>query len=265
MAGCIACAGTGQCSTCSPGYTLNTVAKTCSLSGFGCNILWCQTCSSAQSCGQCQPGFTLAPYQLGSTSVNLCKKLPCPYNVTNCASCTYIYDSIFNYNKVLCAPGMCNANYIYVNGYCVMNLLTTPWTCTLPNCNTCSYNNFCSACNAGYTLTRYGTCQVAVCSIQNCQSCSLNNICQQCSAGFSLNIGNIALSQNNLYTNPYTYAYFMLYQQCIPNTISCTVANCAYCTQSNTCAQCAAGYDFPTANSNVCNPLCTVSNCFQCA
>jgi len=259
MTGCMSCLGNGQCSLCSPGYMLNPTTKVCSLVGYGCNIMWCQTCSSSQSCGQCQPGFTLVQFPTTSTaSVNLCKKLSCPFNVTNCNACQSFYDSVFNYNKVLCAPGSCLNGYINVNGYCVANITSAAIPCSQMNCVTCSYNNFCSACDQGYSLTKYGTCQVTVCAIPNCASCSLNNICQKCASGFSLSIGAIYMMQNNLYMSPSNYANFLYYQQCIPSSISCNVTYCAYCSTTNQCQACATGYDFSESNSNTCSPTCTV-------
>lgn len=256
QAGCIACGSSELCSACAVGYNLNSTNKNCEPVGYGCNDVNCLICSQAQSCGQCKPGYQIAPYQTGSTTINICRPLVCPYNVSNCQSCSYTYNSDFNYQKVLCSQ--CNTGYILVNGYCVAQLTT--YGCSVANCNTCSYNNFCSACNPGFTLTSYGTCIPAQCNIPNCASCGLNFICQQCNSGYTLTNGALP----SLGTNVFTFASFALYLQCTPNTISCNVTNCAYCKQANVCATCATGFDFSSNNSNTCVPVCNVTNCLQC-
>ena len=164
----------------------------------------------------------------GSTAVYSCKKLACPFNVTNCNACVQNYNSIFQYNQILCAVNSCMNGFININGYCVANLLSTPNICNLiSNCLSCSYPNFCSQCSSGYSLTRYGTCQINVCNVQNCQSCSINNICQQCNSGYSLTIGNLSIFQPSDLIN---FGSYILLQQCTFNTnIQCIISNCQYC------------------------------------
>lgn len=244
------------------GYWFNSASQTCTLVGYGCNVQWCAFCSGAQSCGQCNPGFILVPYNANGTTINLCKKMPCPYNIPNCQACIPYYNSIFNFNKLMCAPNQCAANYQNVNGYCVPNINTVSFNCTVNNCMSCSYNNFCGVCNSGFYLTKAGTCQVAMCNVPNCQACSLNNICQQCNTGYSLALGPLWFSSVN--NNLVNFLNFALNQQCIPSSISCNVQNCAYCQTNNVCAKCANGYDFNSTSSNICSPICSVQNCLQC-
>lgn len=190
----------------------------------------------------------------------MCKITPCPYNITNCLKCVPSYDSVFNYNKLVCAPGQCATNYMNVNGFCVPNITVVTFVCNVANCQSCSYHMFCSVCMAGYTLTREGTCQVTSCNVVNCQKCNLNNICSQCNNNFNLTLGLFyTLNPNNSLP---IFAQLAL-QQCIPATISCNIQNCAYCKQSNVCFICATGYDF-NSTSNMCTPLCNISNCLQC-
>lgn len=193
----------------------------------------------------------------------MCIKLPCPFNITNCKACVSAYDTVFNFNKIVCAPNQCADNYVYLNGYCVPSLPNnTTFTCNVANCQNCSYNNFCSVCAAGYYLTRAGACQISSCNVPNCQSCGLNNICSQCANGYSLALGPLSLTST--YTNMVNFGLYLLQQQCVPSSISCNISNCAYCLQNNVCAQCATGYDFSTTNSSMCAPACTIANCLQC-
>lgn len=256
--GCMACSSNGQCSACLVGYQFNSTSKSCQVAGYGCNDLNCQFCSGPQSCGQCKPGYQIGNYPTtGSVnSVRLCRPLICPYNVTNCMSCSLSYDSNFNFQKTLCSA--CNSGYILVNGYCVANLVTP--TCSVSNCNSCSYNNFCKLCNSGFSLTSYGTCVPTQCGIANCASCSLNYICQQCNTNYTLALSPLQLTS----ATAYGFASWALTQQCVPNTVSCNVSNCAYCLSANQCASCATGYDFSASNSNLCVASCNVANCFQC-
>ena len=191
--------------------------------------------------------------------MKLCHPLACPYNVTNCAKCSYQYTSLFNFQNVLCAQ--CNTGYSLVNGYCVAQVMTTPFTCSqasVPNCASCSYNNFCASCNAGYVLSPLGICLPTLCNIPNCASCSANYVCQTCNVGYTLSLGFLSY----MYQPISSVVTGLLYSQCIPSSISCQIANCAYCTVSGTCAFCASGYDFST--SNICVPACSVTNCLQC-
>lgn len=81
-----------------------------------------------------------------------------------------------------------------MNGFCVPNINTTAITCNnVTNCLQCSFTNFCTLCQSGYSLTSVGTCQINVCNVGNCAVCSLNNICSQCSSSYSLTISNLSL------------------------------------------------------------------------
>jgi hypothetical protein len=103
-----------------------------------------------------------------------------------------------------------------------------------------------------------------MCNVQNCRSCSLNNICQQCMAGYFLTNGNIALlTKSNIYN---VNSFNMVnQQQCTLNTnISCNIANCLYCMSNNVCGYCSNGYDLDNSGVN-CIATCNVMNCFQCA
>ena len=256
--GCMACSSNGQCSACLVGYQFNSTSKSCQVAGYGCNDQNCQFCSGPQSCGQCKPGYQIGNYPATGSinSVRLCRPLICPYNVTNCMSCSLSYDSNFNFQKTLCSA--CNSGFILVNGYCVANLVAP--TCSVSNCNSCSYNNFCKLCNSGFSLTSYGTCVPTQCTVANCASCSLNYICQQCNTNYTLALSPLQLTS----ATAYGFASWALTQQCVPNTVSCNVANCAYCLSANQCASCATGYDFSASNSNLCVASCNVANCFQC-
>lgn len=256
--GCANCGNNGLCSGCILGYNFVAATNTCQKIGYGCSDPNCQICIGPQSCGQCIPGYTIKQfYTTGGNSVMLCRPLPCPISIQNCAKCSYQYTSLFNFQQVLCAQ--CNPNYILVNGYCVAQLTT--YNCSVANCASCSFNNFCSQCNNGYVLSALGICIPTQCNnVANCASCSANYICQQCNTGYSLSLGFLSFQFQPISTTVIN----MLTSQCVLNKISCNIANCAYCNSNNVCASCAMGYDFPSGGSNSCIPACNVNNCYQC-
>lgn len=145
-----------QCSACQTGYILMQ-NNTCLPVGYGCNVQYCQMCIGPQNCSVCQVGYQLFAFNISSGYLYLCKKLPCPYNINNCNACAYNYNSIFQYGQILCDINSCAIGYINVYGYCVANITNTSISCNqsmVPNCLSCSYPNFCSQCQAGYSLTR---------------------------------------------------------------------------------------------------------------
>jgi hypothetical protein len=139
--------------------------------GYGCNVMWCQTCSNSQSCGQCNVGYQLSPFTTGVNTVYLCTKIVCPFNVTNCMTCTQNYNATYLYNQVLCAANGCMPNYVNIHGYCIFNrtiLTGSPTNCDIavvPNCISCSTSNFCNQCQVGYSLRRDGTCRPNFCTV----------------------------------------------------------------------------------------------------
>lgn len=141
---------------------------------------------NSQSCSQCNIGYELAPFQVGSKTVNFCRKIACPYNVTYCSACTQHYTQISMFNKVLCAMDSCETGYVHVNGFCVANITGMQYTCSVNWCEQCSFHNYCSDCMEGYALTAWGTCQKTMCNVPYCEKCSLNNICEKCMSGYSL-------------------------------------------------------------------------------
>ena len=159
----------------------------------------------------------------------------------------------------MCDPNSCMSGYIHVNGYCVANVTSVQFTCTVQWCNTCNFNNFCASCMLGYTLTSYGTCQPAYCNVENCATCNLNNICSSCMAGYTLT-GNLAMAAESSMLD---FAYSLKTQCTLTSTISCNISWCTYCSSNNVCAGCMPGYDF-NSNNTMCVPNCNVSSCYQC-
>jgi len=125
----------------------------------------------------------------------------------------------------MCAVDSCESGYIHVNGYCVPNVSSTAFTCNQNNCATCSYDNFCSVCNPGYTLSSWGTCVMTVCNVPNCASCSINNICSVCDTGYGLT-GNLSLVMPS---STYDFAVALIYQCRKTPTFECNVTACSYC------------------------------------
>lgn len=191
---CFYCMNSSVCNQCNYGYMLNSTSNFCQPSGFGCNITNCLTCLNVQSCSACKPG-----YQIGlipNTFNLICQPLACPFNITNCNACVVNVFSFIQFGQILCDINSCNTNYKNVNGYCVPILDNGIVVCnptTVPNCAQCSFPNYCSKCNNGYSLTMSGQCEVTQCNVANCISCGLSNICQQCENNFQLNTGYIAL------------------------------------------------------------------------
>ncbi len=259
IAGCSKCASNGQCSACRVGWNFNMQNKTCILVGYGCNDQNCLVCNGPQSCGQCKPGYQVGAFQTPLNGlIGICRPLICPYNITNCMACSISYSTNFNFQKVLCSQ--CNSGYILVNGFCVTNLTT--YGCTVANCTMCSYNNFCSMCTPGFTLTSSGTCLPTSCIIPNCGSCQVNTICGQCNAGFALALGFMRTISSSL-QNTIGFV-FSAFSQCVPNGISCNVTNCGYCTVNGICASCAPGFDFSTTSPSTCAPVCNITGCLIC-
>ena len=246
------------------GYIIGTVNKNCTPAGYGCDITGCAICLNSQFCGQCKLGWQLTAYTVGNNTVWICAKTVCPTNITNCKFCSIQYNTIFQYGQVFCEANSCIPPYINVYGYCVANVSAAAIPCNptmVPNCVTCAYNNFCSSCSNGYTLTLAGTCQQTICNVANCASCGINNICQACNPNFQLVSGFLTIIP---FTDVLKFANYIKFLQCIPNTaIVCNVTNCAYCYGSGHCASCAYGYDFDASNVN-CVKYCNVANCYQC-
>ena len=258
---CRTCINATACQSCQQGYQLDS-NNICQSVSYGCNIKNCQTCSSGQSCSQCALGYQLTPFTMGKNIVYLCKQLVCPFNITNCNACVPKYNTIWQYNQIMCDVNSCASNYVYSNGYCVPNLQSVQYNCSgAANCLTCSSNNFCSQCASGYSLTLQGTCQMNTCYVENCQSCSVNNVCQQCNSGYTLTNGNLLNIQPSDYIN---FNMYIATQQCSKNSpFTCNVNNCLYCMNQDICSACASGYSL-TANGAICTASCNVTNCYAC-
>lgn len=92
ITGCDVCTNSTACKTCGEGY-VSTSSNTCQAAQYGCNVANCAECGLAfQSCSLCNVGYQLAPFTVGSNTVNWCTKITCPYNVTNCMACVYHYN-----------------------------------------------------------------------------------------------------------------------------------------------------------------------------
>ena len=259
IAGCTMCASSSECQTCGDGYWINS-AKSCVAAAYGCTVSNCQACDATpQSCSLCSVGYQLAAFNVGGNMVNMCRKIVCPYNVTNCNACTQHYNEVKMYNQILCAPSSCATGYIHVNGYCVTNVSTSAFACGVSNCGQCSFDNFCSICNTGYTLTSWGSCVKTTCDVANCASCSINNICSACNSGYSLT-GNLSIVMP---TSTYEFACALNNQCRMTSSLTCNVNYCSYCTSNNVCASCMSGYDFDSTNTN-CVATCNVTNCYEC-
>ncbi len=257
--GCAKCGPNGQCSNCLIGYNYNSMASNCTLVGYGCSDPNCRICDGPQSCGQCVPGYIVKTWTIsGGKTVNICRPLACPFNIQNCISCNYQYNTMFNYGKILCWK--CNPGYNLVNGYCTAQLQI--YSGSVSNCNNSySFNNFCSQCNTGFVLSPLGICINTQCTnIPNCAACGANFVCQQCASGYTLSLGFLSIN-----TLTYVSVSSLLTAQCIPSSIACNITNCDHCFSNNTCAACTSGYDFLTQGSNTCSPTCSVNNCYQCS
>ena len=262
--GCLECSNSTQCKTCMSGFFIGSVNKNCTPAGYGCDIAGCAICNDSQSCAQCKIGWQLTAYTVGNNTVWLCYNTSCPTNITNCNKCSIQYNTIFQYGQIFCEANSCIPPYINVYGYCVAKLSAAAIPCDptiVPGCITCAYNNFCSVCSNGYTLTLGGTCQQTICNVVNCASCGINNICQACNSNYKLVGGFLSIIP---FTDVFNYAYNIKYRQCIfDSAIICNIPNCAYCFSPGHCFSCATGYDFDAANVN-CIKACTIPNCYQC-
>lgn len=66
---------------------------------------------------------------------------------------------------------------------------TKGYACLVPNCQMCSFPNFCGLCENNYILQVNLTdsvtyCQSVTCTVPNCLTCYQDNICSQCANGY---------------------------------------------------------------------------------
>lgn len=123
-----------------------------------------------------------------------------------CYECEIAYATVCS--SVVAATG-CESGRYASDNYC--------YSCLL-NCASCSSNSDCQSCQSGYFLNS----SVLTCNLcpSNCLTCDQynSNRCLSCSSGYSLNA---------------TY-------NC--QAVSCSVANCQYCSSTNVCGMCSPWY-----------------------
>lgn len=126
----------------------------CIMPKYTCNIANCVICATSnQNCSQCVNGYDLTPYTYNNNTIYLCKVIICPYNITNCVYCDRNFNTIYQFNQILCQQ--CEPNYLLVNGYCVPSVSSNT-NCSIPNtCIQCLPNNnyFCISCDGYNFLT----------------------------------------------------------------------------------------------------------------
>lgn len=104
--------------------------------------------------------------------------------------------------------------------------------CNVPNCQLCSYTNFCGLCNTNYVLqinfaSSQPYCQQVNCTISNCASCYINNVCGACNSGFYLSTTGLCING----PSPYVCSNGCL--AC--NSSSCTICKYGYNLQNGAC------------------------------
>ncbi len=162
------------------------------------SILGNQTCN-IKNCIGCNNGLCvicIAGYQLNSN--NLC--IPQVISISNCKIISP------NMKSPYCL--LCNQGYIVNSlGLCsqISNSLVNTPTCSIYNCLYCSYNNNCSLCMLSWENNQ-GVCTTNATCTSPCLSCTSPTVCTTC-------ITNFTLSNTNC--------------------ISCTIAYCKICVNSN--------------------------------
>lgn len=75
---------------------------------------------------------------------------------------------------------MNNYNYNSISNTCIY-----AGVCDF-NCASCSFNQVCQSCNAGYTVNPYNNTQCLLCNASNCMTCSPTDVstCISCSSGY---------------------------------------------------------------------------------
>ncbi|KAL4480242.1 hypothetical protein ABPG74_020758 [Tetrahymena malaccensis] len=176
----------------------------------------CDQCNSQTSCTVCQQNYYL--------TADMTCVATCPQTfVVNVNQTQCICDVNRTLTNNMCP---CNSGFLDINGICQQ--------CP-QNCNTCSSQTICTACQTGYYLTLDGSCTQScpltftvdstktkcVCDInrtlqnnscpcntafvdiggtckpcpQNCQTCTSQTTCQVCQAGFYQTVNNTCVSQ----------------------------------------------------------------------
>ena len=162
----------------------------------------------------------------------------------------------------------------------------TGYVCNVPNCQYCSFVNFCGVCNNNYILQFNSSssqpfCQSVVCNVANCANCYQTNICATCFSGFYVSttgtctLGNSpnTCSANCLACNSTQcllcpIGYNLLNGGCFPNngiTIA-TTGNCQSAFSGFTCQLCVPNYYVNTAYQCVASHTfnCQITNCAVC-
>lgn len=157
------------------------------------------------------------------------------------------------------------------------------YPCNIPNCQICSFTNFCGLCNSNYMLQINSTtsqpyCQQLTCTDPNCQTCYQNNICGICNSGFYVGSNGVCVSG----TAPTTcstgclscnatacllcsFGYNLQNGGCFPNNGN-SITNCMSTFSSYACQFCKANYIVTPSYQCFSNPgfICGITNCALC-
>jgi hypothetical protein len=94
---CASCVNQIQCAKCITGYSLNTTANLCYMSG-SCNQMTCNNCSTQSTCNSCIGGYYLNQYTYQCSSCSTAC-LSCTSS-TLCTACSEMY----YLNGNICSP-----------------------------------------------------------------------------------------------------------------------------------------------------------------
>jgi cysteine-rich repeat protein len=153
------------------------------------------------------------------------KCLSCESITAGCLACSYDdgNNGTLPYNPGLFSCDACDAEYLFIDGWCYTCAVATPY------CITCSYTgNFslpydpsemtCTACNstAGYFLDTNNNNTCMPCSIPNCDVCSGATTCSVCNVGYGVTV--------------------------MGGCSTCPILNCQTCLNLTYCSACLSGY-----------------------
>jgi hypothetical protein len=281
-AGCLTCTSNGvriQCTSCSPGYYLNTGTQACVACSLTFpNSILC-TATTVLQCSNDNSATLTSRYLLVSNqcvaNTNKCKDML--DSTGKCSSCYFTSNGYYSLSGAgvcslcnvagcatyssACQCLSCQNGYQYINNQCIQcqNLHCYQCQASISSCQSCApaYGRLSSAC--------------LLCQPANCNNCDGDNtVCTQCNTGYYLSNGQCYQCQ----TNCLTCTSNVLCSSCAANNFlqangrcKALPANCIQIDNSTlasnigSCKRCSYGYILISGNCYPCSSsLFNVSN-----
>ena len=230
------------CTSCDPGYFLNSTSK-CQRCKDNCMV-----CSTSSDCSKCVLGYFLSSLNTCTACFIGCKECD---NIISCKTCFSIngYNAIYN-------PG-------YECKQCSNN------------CSSCSYDYCYKECPTGVVINvQIGEQCVSECAISGCRVCGLDGKCKECLSNFHLNSLKMCERCSSLCKEcdsegMCTSCYRGFYLTSQKNCLACNDGNCAICSDKYVCVECNSLYFLDNYECSPCHFGClscsSVTSCTKCA